>query len=192
MVNEVKDGDLVLPGDKLGVIEEFMPGEGTYQENGVIYASKIGTVRIDVKNKKVTVGLKVERPLLPKKGDMVIGQVSQVSARRALVSIGMIRDTPLPSIFSGILLVKDVKKTYLTSVSDAFKPGDIIKASILDNRNNIFQLSTEAPNLGVIKAYCSKCGMPLIRIGRSLKCPQCGNIERRKTASDYLENKVRT
>ncbi len=32
----------ILIGDYLGTIEEFVPGKGTYAEDGKIYASNIG------------------------------------------------------------------------------------------------------------------------------------------------------
>ena len=41
----------VLPGDRLGVVEEFLPGLGTYEDGGTIYANFTGTARIDNKNK---------------------------------------------------------------------------------------------------------------------------------------------
>jgi exosome complex component CSL4 len=40
----------VLIGDYLGTIEEFVPGDGTYAEEGKIYASTIGPVVIDREN----------------------------------------------------------------------------------------------------------------------------------------------
>ena len=43
----VKDGDIVLPGDYLGVIEEFLPGEGIIEEDGELYAARAGRVRIN-------------------------------------------------------------------------------------------------------------------------------------------------
>jgi len=46
---------LVLPGDKLGVVEEFLPGAGTYEHDGTIYAHYTGTARLDIRNKRVTV-----------------------------------------------------------------------------------------------------------------------------------------
>ena len=28
--------EIVMPGDKLGIIEQYVPGEGTYDDNGEI------------------------------------------------------------------------------------------------------------------------------------------------------------
>ena len=35
-----------IPGDELAVIEEFEPGEGTYEVNGKIRASILGKINI--------------------------------------------------------------------------------------------------------------------------------------------------
>ena len=45
----------VLPGDKLGVVEEFLLGTGTYEQEGTIYSNFTGTAKIDIRNKRVTV-----------------------------------------------------------------------------------------------------------------------------------------
>ena len=44
-----------IPGDKLAVVEEFEPGEGTYEVNGEIRASILGKINIDNKNKLITI-----------------------------------------------------------------------------------------------------------------------------------------
>ena len=33
-----------MPGEKLGIIEQYLPGEGTYDDNGDIKASELGKV----------------------------------------------------------------------------------------------------------------------------------------------------
>jgi hypothetical protein len=37
-----QNGNLVLPGERLGVIEEFIPDSGTYVKDGVIYSKIVG------------------------------------------------------------------------------------------------------------------------------------------------------
>ncbi|MBE6502083.1 MAG: RNA-binding protein, partial [Methanobrevibacter thaueri] len=32
----IEDEKIVMPGDKLGIIEQYLPGEGTYDDNGDI------------------------------------------------------------------------------------------------------------------------------------------------------------
>ena len=33
---KIKSGDLVMPGDYLGIVEQYLPGEGTYDDDGKI------------------------------------------------------------------------------------------------------------------------------------------------------------
>jgi len=91
-----------FPGEKLSVIEEYSDGPGTYQEDGDVRSSTIGTTTID-------------------------------NARRELV----------------------VKKT------------------------------TPMIIYGVIYGFCSRCGGLLEKKEGKLICPDCGRMERRKTASTY-------
>ena len=44
-----KEEQIVMPGDKLGIIEQYLPGEGTYDDNGDIKASVLGNVKINQK-----------------------------------------------------------------------------------------------------------------------------------------------
>lgn len=71
----VKNGDLVLPGDYLGVIEEFLPGDGVREENGELYATRAGKVRIDSDKMEISVEPVTDVPPLPRVGDVVIGRV---------------------------------------------------------------------------------------------------------------------
>ena len=52
---KTKSGDFVLPGDALGVTEEFIPSEWTYEEEGKIRSLVAGTVSVDNKNKKISI-----------------------------------------------------------------------------------------------------------------------------------------
>ena len=50
---EQKSGHLVVPGERLGVIEEFIPDLGTYEKNGVIYSKIVGRSLLDLQNRRV-------------------------------------------------------------------------------------------------------------------------------------------
>jgi exosome complex component CSL4 len=38
---------MVLPGDQIAVAEEFEPGEGTYEKDGLVFASTPGVLQLD-------------------------------------------------------------------------------------------------------------------------------------------------
>ncbi len=184
-LSKQKSGQFVVPGDRLGVIEEFMPGPGTYEQNGTIYSFATGRALVDVLNKQVSVFPQTRFLAFPKVGSIVIGQVRDVQSRIAVVRIFQVDTRPLSGFFTGILHVSDVSLRYVESMYDACKPGDIIRTKVVSDKNRTFHLSTKEPNLGVIYAFCSRCGNFLTFRRVQMRCSKCGKIEKRKVAQDY-------
>jgi len=174
----------VVPGDKLGVIEQYLPGAGTYEKDGTIYANFTGNARIDLKNKRVTVLPTTRIVVLPKEGSTVIASVIHASEKMATVNIWKINDKTIQSPFTAMLHISSSSPRYERNMSDVCKAGDIIRARVIEI-NRIPQLTTAGRGLGVIKAFCSKCGATLEFKNRRLQCPSCGNIERRRLAEDF-------
>ena len=183
--SEIKSGDLVLPGQKIGVIEMYVPGAGTYSEDGIIYATIIGEIRIDNNEKMVSVAPREEKPSLPKRGDIVIGTINMVRKQMAIADITNKLGYNPTTDFEGMIHISQVSKYYLENLSDAFKTGDLIRAVIIDAERIPFFLSTADPDLGVILAHCSECGHVLKPVGRRLQCLNCRTIENRKFAKSY-------
>ncbi|MEM1565666.1 MAG: exosome complex RNA-binding protein Csl4 [Candidatus Bathyarchaeia archaeon] len=180
-------GQLVLPGEPLGVIEEFIPDAGTYVKDGVIYSKVVGRALIDYLNKRVSVFPSREAKV-PKVGSIVLGQVSNVQTQLAAVRMFKIGKHALSGFFTGLLHVADAHTRFTESMFDICKPGDIVRAKVIGEKNRMYHLTTKDRNLGVVYAFCSKCGEMLQQKGRGgLQCPRCGNIEKRKTAIDYCK-----
>jgi len=175
----------VLPGDKLGVIEQFLPGAGTYEQEGTIYANFTGNARIDLKNKRVTVVPTTRIPDLPKEGAEVIASVIHAQEKLATVNLWKINGKSIQNPFTALLHISSSSPRYERNMSDVCKAGDILRARVIDMTNRIPQLTTAGRGLGVVKAFCSKCGGVLEFTNRRLQCPSCGNIERRRLAEDY-------
>ncbi|MHA1859907.1 MAG: exosome complex RNA-binding protein Csl4 [Candidatus Asgardarchaeia archaeon] len=182
-----KDGMFVVPGEKLGVIEEYIPGYGTYEREGIIYASHPGFVLIDKLEKKIKVFIPGKRVLKPSVGDVVIGIVSDVKDKVAFVDIISSKNKRFSTPFSGIIFVNKISREFIDSARSAFMSGDFIRAKVLKDTNP-YQLTTIGRELGVITSHCSKCGALLKYRRRDMICSVCGNVERRKAAVDY--NKV--
>ncbi|MEM2281223.1 MAG: exosome complex RNA-binding protein Csl4 [Candidatus Bathyarchaeia archaeon] len=179
-------GQIVLPGEPLGVIEEFIPDSGTYVKDGVIYSKIVGRALIDYLNKRVSVSPITERAKVPKVGSIVIGQVSNVQTQTAAVRIFKIGKHMLSGFFTGLLHIADAHVHFTDLMFDICKPGDIVRAKIISEKNRTYHLTTKDRSLGVIYAFCSKCGDVLQLKGHgSLVCPRCGNVEKRKIAIDY-------
>jgi exosome complex component CSL4 len=180
-------GNLVLPGERLGVIEEFIPDSGTYVKDSVIYSKIVGRALMDLLNKRVSVYPLTDRAVLPKVSATVIGQVGNAQSDNVLVRILKVGTTKkkLSGVFSGILHISDVEDRYVDSMNEVCKPGDIIRAKVISEKNQIYHLTTVDKDLGVLYAFCSLCGNLLEQRKYEMRCPKCGNIEKRKTALDY-------
>jgi len=182
---EQKSGHLVVPGERLGVIEEFIPDSGTYVKDGVIYSKIVGRALLDLLNKRVSVYPLVKGELFPKVSSVIVGQIGNAQSDNVLVRIFKLENKSLSGEFSGILHVSDVSDRYIDQMSDVCKPGDIVRAKVISGKNRIFHLSTNDKNLGIVYAFCSRCGTLLEPQRYELRCPKCGNTENRKMAPDY-------
>jgi exosome complex component CSL4 len=183
--SERKSSQFVLPGERLGVIEEFIPDAGTYIKDGVIYSKVVGRASVDFLNKRVSVYSLVHGTRVPKIGSIVLGQVSNAQTQNAGVRIFKIGKKQLSGFFTGILHISDVQLRYVESMFDVCKPGDIIRTKVISEKNNVYHLSTKDRDLGVVYAFCSQCGHMLELRRQGMYCPRCGKTEKRKTALDY-------
>jgi len=185
--SERKSGLFVVPGDRLGVIEEFTPGPGTYVEHGTIHSKITGHTLLDMLNKKVSVYPLVQAASVPQVGSVVSGQVLDVKSKKAILRISQIGKKSLSGFFTGILHISDVSPSYVDTMVSVCKTGDILRAKVINDNNRTFYLSTAEKNLGVIYAFCSRCGHVLQLGKRGMRCSRCGNVERRKVPPDYGE-----
>jgi exosome complex component CSL4 len=190
---EVKTGDFVLPGDFLSTSEEFVPGEGAYEEDGKIYSSAVGMVLIDIRTKRISVFAKTKTPPVLKPGDVIVGRVESVREQFANVTLAVMRgreERELPSPKTGIIHVSKAQIGFVKDLSKLFKPGDIVRAKVLSAQREQVQLTTIGKEFGVLVALCSRCRAVLEKQGGRLRCPSCGSLENRKTAPDYRQGVV--
>ncbi len=183
--SERQSGQFVVPGKPLGVIEEFTPGQGTYVEKGKIHAEVCGRTLLDLQNKTVSVFPLCPAAKVPKVGSIVTGQVSKLQNKTALIRIFKIGKEQLSGVFSGLIYISDISPSYIDSIHDAFKPGDIIRAKVISTKNRVYHLSTNDKNLGTLIAFCSNCGHLLTQKRLRMHCSSCGRTERRRVAVDY-------
>ena len=183
--SEQRSGHLVLPGERLGVIEEFIPDSGTYSKDGVIYSKVVGCALMDMLNRKVSVYPLINEASVPKVGTKVMGQVGNAQSDNVLVRIFKVGPKKISGVFSGILHISDVQDRYVNSMNEACRTGDIIRAKVISEKNQIYHLTTVDKDLGVVYGFCSRCGNMLEQGRQEMRCTRCGNIEERKTALDY-------
>ncbi len=175
-----------LPGDKLAVSEEFLPGQHTYDDSGAIRALRAGSVSRDAKSMEISVKPAVE-PEIIKVDDWVTGQVEGVQANSANVHIYFLNGKPTYKDFSGMLSLRGLSGGGRGARrTTPVKTGDVVRCRVFSLVNGIIHLTIEEPDMGVVSALCGNCGKPLLR-GSSTraKCDECGNAEDRKLARDF-------
>lgn len=179
--------DLTKPGEELGTEEEFLKGYGTYLENEKIRSLLLGEKKIEERK------MIVERPFRYRtlhKGTLVFGRIEKVSDQMALASIIPIDEKigkyPKTNDYAS-LHVSKIKQGFVDSLKNELKIGDIIKAVIInvDIKKGQIEIATDRPNLGVVKAFCSKCRSPLRKDEGTLTCEKCGLKDNRAISNDY-------
>ncbi|WP_297480087.1 exosome complex RNA-binding protein Csl4, partial [Thermococcus sp.] len=122
---KVKNGDLVLPGDYLGVIEEFMPGEGVREENGELYATRAGKVRINPEKMEISVEPVTDTPPLPKVGDVVLARVIEVKPQAVIVQLlqieGRENDREIATSKLAGIHISQIKEGFVEDITKEFK-----------------------------------------------------------------------
>ncbi len=183
---EVVDEKIVLPGDLIGTSEEFTPKNGTFVDKGNIYAATTGIVKINTKERSISVTPITNVPPHLQVGDIVIGQVTDIKESVALVEIASIKgrgEREIVNAEQAAIHVSNIKDAYVKELYSEFSPFDIVKARVIDLRN--MRLTTVNKELGVMKAYCSNCRTALKKDNNKLRCPKCNRVETRKLSSDY-------
>lgn len=176
---------IVLPGETIGAAEEYLPGYGTKEENGVIYATVVGEVSMDQKNMIISVV-----PASPigelKIGDMVYGVVTDLMKDFVILQVIVNSDfeTIAGGAQTGTIHISKISKVYVDKSDEEFRIGDIVRAKVIKVKPSL-QLTTNEDELGVIKAYCGRCKKALIRENDLLVCTRCKRKEKRKLAKDY-------
>lgn len=176
---------IVLPGEFLCTTEEFIPCEGTFEENGKIFASVIGIAERNPKAKTIKV-IASKKPCTIKEGDIVVGSV--IDLKDVFVSIEILKIVgsarELANAQEASLHISKIDKYFVDSIQKKYRIGDIVRAEVIQVAPTI-QLSTIAKEFGVVKAFCTLCRAPLkLKLNR-LFCSACQRSELRKLSTYY-------
>jgi len=177
---------IILPGEQVATMEELMAGEGTYEDNGVIRASRLGLYEIDTKNRRAKIKPLTSIPVEIRTGDVVLAKVNSVRSNMIIADVIHVigKNRQVSGDTNATLRVSEISNGYTKDPATEYSPGDIIRAKVTQVRPSL-QLATKDKELGVIKAVCSKCRGSLEAKANTLECQNCNNKERRKTAIDY-------
>ncbi len=173
---------LVIPGEYLGAAEEFLPGFGTYEDRGRIYASLLGAPQVDPKDRTVRIEPRNAIPMVAE-GDLVYARVDELKSAMLVCTVLSTAASrrPVPGTPEGTVHISKAKEGYTESLSGEFAVGDTLLARVLQAHPGI-KLTTAAPPLGVVAARCQLCHALLQLTSKEAVCPRCGHREHRKFA----------
>ncbi len=116
----VEDKEIVIPGDILAD-EEYNSGRGTFKENNKVCSSLVGLVAL--RDKKISV-IPLQSKYIPKRGDVVIGEVTDIRFSMWNLDIN--------SPYSGFLPASDVFGKEKRELNRTFDIGDVLFLRVVD------------------------------------------------------------
>lgn len=135
-----KDKQIAVPGETLATGMEYLPSYGTYRFGDKILANKMGVVNVDGKVLKI---IPVSGRYFPKKGDVVIGRVTDVNFSGWRVNINC--------AYEAMLGVKDATSDFIRrgeNLTKFFDIGDLMVTQIINvTSQNLVDLSLKGPGL---------------------------------------------
>ncbi|MGC9114183.1 MAG: exosome complex RNA-binding protein Csl4 [Candidatus Micrarchaeia archaeon] len=175
---------MILPGDFMATVEESLGGEGTFEEDGRVYAAVRGNAVCDVRSRSVAVAAPlIARPL--REGDLCYAVVHDLFDMVALLKFQ-------PADFKGVrvashnssafLRISEVQRGYTEDFRDFLRIGDVLRARVKEITSLGIYLTIADNDLGVVRAFCSNCRHEMQLRGRVFVCSNCGNREGRKLA----------
>jgi exosome complex component CSL4 len=179
----------IIPGETITTEEEFLAGKNTYVEDGLIKASSFGNVNLDNATKKASVQGKCVETI--SEGAIVYGVVTNVKDTTIMIELrrgeGEVRITTK----NAQIPVRNISNEFVSRTRDYYRIGDIVKAKVAKISEYGIDLETKGKDLGVVKAYCSKCRHEMTPGQGKLRCLNCASVEGRKWFENEDEYKPR-
>lgn len=184
------DDSWVLPGDKIAIIEEFLPDETCYEQNGGIYSKIIGRVVTDTKKHKISVIPKNPHRTI-KNGDVGLGRVEFMKKQIASVNIHHLNQEYISIPISAVLHISEASRRFVKNMYEVARPGDWLRFRIIRAIKPIY-ISLIGNGLGVVISYCIQCGHELeYKRRNTLECPNCESIQPRITSKYFGKPLIR-
>lgn len=135
------DRKIVIPGEIIAKGADFLPGEGTEKKGEEIISQKFG---LSEESNKLVKVIPLSGPYIPRRGNVVIGKVENITFNGWLIDIGAAETTFL----SLMEVPRFVNKDELESVMDF---GDMVIAKIWTINKRGIDLTIKGRGLGKIE-----------------------------------------
>ncbi|MCX6712031.1 MAG: exosome complex RNA-binding protein Rrp4 [Candidatus Woesearchaeota archaeon] len=117
----VKDKEIVVPGQELAVGMDYLPTGGAFRENDKIISCQLGLINISGRLIKV---IPLKGKYIPKKNDIVIGKIMNMSFSNWFIDIGC----PSEAVLSFVNTNEYIDKG--ADLAQYYSFGDVIAAKI--------------------------------------------------------------
>lgn len=176
----------ILPGEQIASIEEFEAGKNTYVSDGTVRSTAVGIKNYDFKKRMAKIE-KINSPMLPKIGDIVVGYIEMLFGSMMSIRILYIDERKSISGFSAIASARIITPGRERRGSRIiFRVGDIIRGRVISLLNSSIHITIDEKEFGVIYTLCFNCGGDTVRVNNNnIKCIECGVNEDRKLTIDY-------
>ena len=98
-----------LPGEKVATIEDYLPGDNTFEDGDAIRSASIGSVELNKTEQLVSIQNK-KSPMVPKIGDIIVGTVEANLGSMMAVSIKYINGVENESNIECICTIRHLRK----------------------------------------------------------------------------------
>ena len=185
-MTENESEEILFPGDYIATSEEFIPGEGTFEEEGNIFSAVLGKLNINKNEMVAEVIPVIDPPVNLKRDDIVIGRVARIVKGYIFVEINHKKgvDREVIGETYARLHISKISTSFIKDVGQAFSESDIIRAKVIQTEPSL-EISTLDNNLGIIKSVCHGCGETFHGEQGKIACQRCNIVLRRKISNDY-------
>ena len=179
------DNNQKIPGEKIASIEEYLPGDNTFEDNDSIRATTIGEVNLNSSERSASINRQTQITV-PKVGDVIIGVVEANLPSMIAIMIKFVNGKRVNTNLECICVTRHIRKKNIALAKD------VVKAEIISHINGTIHASIDSPELGVLFTKCRKCFGTVVKMRDAVKCKDCGWIDDRKLStefgkSDFLE-----
>ena len=172
-----------IPGEKIAQIEEYLPGDNTYEDKDVIRETTNGNINLDSVERLASIN-RQKQITVPKVGDIIIGVVEANLPSMIAIMIKFVNGKKVNSDLECVCVTRHIRKKNIALAKD------VVKVEIISHINGTIHASIDSEDLGVLFTKCRKCFGTVVKMRDAVKCKDCGWIDDRKLSSDFGKTEV--
>ena len=174
-----------IPGEEIAQIEEYLPGDNTYEDDDVIRATTVGNVHLDSSERLASVD-RQKQITVPNVGDIIIGVVEANLPSMIAIMIKYVNGKKVVADLECVCVTSHIRKKNIALAKD------VVKAEIISHINGTIHASIDSQELGVLFTKCRKCFGTVVKMRDAVKCKDCGWIDDRKLSLDFGKSEFLT